>query len=392
MKRLLALILVCALLVGCTPKSDTQGDVPTVNPPSNELNITPEEMPQFSGLGDAALLAYMEDAVYTGLVDALGSDGYFVENVSAVYISKEYLEEIAYNSQENLYFGYTLSELNAQFADTRYVFTLGEDGKTMVKAFEGYDTSHDQMLRNVAIGAGVILLCVTVAVVVGGATSYISTMITTSAKSPADMGLSSELFGRVISGIVTGVQTKDFSAALEAAVLSDSEDVKWEAVAGTLLEAAVESDTLVGEVLDGLSVTEAAAVQQQSGYPLDVIKLFETMQQYGVCKDAGLFPEMVNGCLALIRQIDLNYVDENNKTNLQRMLEGLAPLDEEGVPYKLLRIGAKMNATLAILSQNEHAQAGLQQIFHAITDDGEGANGLSAMFWIKLATILAGTQ
>lgn len=56
----------------------------------------------------------------------LDSSDYFVENVQAVYISQEYLDELAFNSQENVYFGYTLSELNAQFQGEKYIFTLGE--------------------------------------------------------------------------------------------------------------------------------------------------------------------------------------------------------------------------------------------------------------------------
>ena len=44
---------------------------------------------------------------------------------------KEYLDELAFNSQENVYFGYTLSELNAQFQGEKYIFTLGENNETV---------------------------------------------------------------------------------------------------------------------------------------------------------------------------------------------------------------------------------------------------------------------
>ncbi|MCR5305366.1 MAG: hypothetical protein K6E36_02550 [Oscillospiraceae bacterium] len=42
------------------------------------------------------------------------------------------------NSQENVYFGYTLSELEQQFEGTKYVFTVNDEGQTTVKAFEAY--------------------------------------------------------------------------------------------------------------------------------------------------------------------------------------------------------------------------------------------------------------
>ena len=74
-----------------------------------------ESAPEFRRMGDAALLPYLENSLYEQLVSDLDSSDYFVENVQAVYISLEYLDELAFNSQENVYFGYTLSELNAQF-------------------------------------------------------------------------------------------------------------------------------------------------------------------------------------------------------------------------------------------------------------------------------------
>jgi hypothetical protein len=70
----------------------------------------------------------------------LDSEDYFVENVSAVYVSKEYLEELAFNSQSNIYFGCTLAELNELFQGSRYVFTLGEDGTTTVRELQEITT------------------------------------------------------------------------------------------------------------------------------------------------------------------------------------------------------------------------------------------------------------
>ena len=122
---------------------------------TNEANIS---LPEFTDLSDATLLRYVEDSVYADIVTALNSEDYFVENVNAIYISKEYLDELDYNSQENIYFGYTLSELNSYFEGTRYVFTLDENDETTVKKFESYDDTFDKVVKNVAVGSGVILL------------------------------------------------------------------------------------------------------------------------------------------------------------------------------------------------------------------------------------------
>ena len=115
--------------------------------------------PEFASLNDTQLQSYVEDALYSELVSSLDNDKYYVENVSAVYVSQEYIDELTYNSEPNVYFGYTLEEIDAQFQGTRYVFTLGEDGDTVVQPFEEYDNTYEQIIKNVAIGTGVILVC-----------------------------------------------------------------------------------------------------------------------------------------------------------------------------------------------------------------------------------------
>ena len=119
MKKILSFVLAFALLLGCAPLQGFAAEEKS-------------DIPDFQGLDDPALLRYVQDDVYDELVDSLDSDEYFVENVSAVYVSKEYLEELAFNSQSNIFFGYTLEELDEQFQGTRYVFTMAEDGGTGV--------------------------------------------------------------------------------------------------------------------------------------------------------------------------------------------------------------------------------------------------------------------
>ena len=79
------------------------------------------------------------------------------------------MDEITFNSQSNIFFGYTLEELDKAFQDTRYVFTLEEDGQTAVQELtELKDETFENVLKDVAIGTGVILLCVTVSALSGG--------------------------------------------------------------------------------------------------------------------------------------------------------------------------------------------------------------------------------
>lgn len=168
--------------------------------------VSRNHIPEFTGLDAPDLLRYVEDSVYADLISQLNSDDYFVENVSTVYYSKEYLEELSYNSQENIYFGYTLSELDEQFHGAKFVFDLGDNGQTVVHEFEEYDDTYDKVIKNVAIGTGVVLICVTVSVVSSGVGApAVSAIFAASAKTGTAFALSSGTISGVTVGVVKGI-------------------------------------------------------------------------------------------------------------------------------------------------------------------------------------------
>ena len=387
MKRLIAMILVCTLLTGCVPRrnSDSSQDIfsiPASTQPERPYSFTEEETPEFSGLDDATLLPYLEDRVYLELVTTLNNEGYFVENVSAIYISKEYLEEIAYNSQENIYFGYTLSELDSYFQGTRYVFTLGDDGQTIVTEFQKYDDTYDQILKNVAIGTGVILICVTVSIVTYGAGApAVSMIFASSAKTGTIMALSSGVFSGVSAGIVKGIETGDFDESMKAAALAGSEGFKWGAISGSIAEGAGEAIALKGATLNGLTLNEAALIQKESKLPLEFIKSFHSMDEYTALKEAGLTLSKVNGSMALTQNIDWDFIGdiEDGRTNAQRVIDGLAPLDPSGKPYELHHIGQMSDSPLAILTNSQHKSN--YSVLHANT--GSSASNIDRNLFAK---------
>lgn len=240
MTRLIALLMAFSLFLtacnsGIKNNEDSYKDnfEITENTADIDLDINPEN---FSDVSDVNLLQYVEDEVYSGLTGQLASEEYIVEKVDAIYISKEYLEEVAYNSQENIYFGYTLSELDAQYDGTRYVFTLGDDGQTTTKTFEKYDDTFEQVIKNVAIGTGVILVCATVSVASAGvgAPAAVSMIFATSAKTGAAFALSSGVISTAGSAIVTGIETKNVEETLKTAALAGSESFKWGAIVGVV--------------------------------------------------------------------------------------------------------------------------------------------------------------
>lgn len=222
--------------------SETQSDM--AEPEENTMasnDTIPEKELTFTGLNDPMLLQYIEDSVYSDLVNEFSSEDYIIENVKATYVSKEYLEEVFYNSQANIFFGYTLAELDAQFQGTKYVFTLGDNGETTVIPIEDYDDTYEKVLKDVAIGTGVILVCVTVSVVTGGAgIAPVSMVFAASAKTATTFAISGTLFGGVSAGVVDGIKTRNFDSALKAAALGGSKGFKWGAISGALVGGASE--------------------------------------------------------------------------------------------------------------------------------------------------------
>ncbi len=261
MKRVIALLLsVLMMLTGCTqqtvqnqsPEISIPVETETSSAPSTETEqLTEQDVPvfaedvepNFATLSDPSLLQYVEDNIYSDLVARFDSEDFIVESVNAVYVSEEYVEEVAYNSQSNLYFGYTLEELDAQFQGTRYIFSLGENGETVVEEFAGYDDTYDRIIKNVAIGTGVILVCVTVSVVSGGvgAPAAVSMIFASAAKTGTVYALSSGTISAVAAGTITGIQTGDFEEAKKAAALAGSESFKWGAITGVITGGATKA-------------------------------------------------------------------------------------------------------------------------------------------------------
>ena len=372
MKRLIAALLsVIMVLTGCSqPQSAVISEESTSDEPAEGIVLEDFE-PQYNSLDDEQLLAHIEDLVYRDTVEAINSDEYFVENVSAVYVSKEYLEEVAFNSESNIYFGYTLAELDEIFQGTRYVFTLNEDGTTTVQELQEIeDASAETILKNVAIGTGVILICVTVSVVSAGAGApAVSMIFAASATTAQTFAVSSAAFGGISAGIVRGIQTGDFHEAMDAAALGASEGFKWGAIGGAIIGGGSEAFLLKTATKSGLTMNEAALIQVDSNLPIDVISQMHSLDEYLVYKNAQLSPMMVNGRTALIQNIDLNYIsqlpDGSEVTNLVRMQRGYAPIETAtGKAYQLHHIGQRADGTLAVLTERQHqGNAAILNIF-----------------------------
>lgn len=364
MRRLLtALLCACLVLSGCatTPSSETQ----IVEPVSYHY---PDE---YASPADPEIAEGLEESVYASLREALNSEDFLIDEVEVAYVSQEYLDELQYNSQENVFFGYTLPEIRDYFEGVPYVFTV-ENGVTVVKPFEDYDDTWEQVAVNVATGTGVIAVCATVTVLAPavGAPTAVTAIFTFATGGAVSGAVVDAAISGVFTGITTGVQTGDIGQAIKAAALSASEDYKCGAIIGAAAAGAAEGVGLLkaskyakkaGEA--GLTMSEAAKVQLESGFSLKTIRNMRNMDEYEVYKSAGLkecivkTPEGTRRVLA--RDLDMKITDKDGRTNLQRMEKGLNPIDENGVTYDYHHVGQKNDGTLALLSKHEHRMSGL---------------------------------
>lgn len=364
MKRLLALLLCgCLALSGCTPSTSSDSEI--VEPVSYQF---PEE---YSTPSDPEVVEGLEESVYVSLRESLDSDDFLIDEVEVAYVSQEYLDELKYNSQENVFFGYTLSEIRDYFGDAPYVFTA-EGGQTVMKPFEDFDDTWEQVATNVATGTGVIVVCATVTVLaptVGAPATVMALFTFATGGAIAGAAIDATMSG-VFAGIATEVQTGEIDEAIKSAALSASEGYKTGAIIGAVTGASVEGIGLLraskyakkaGEA--GLTMNEAATVQLESKYSLQTIRNMRNMDEYEVYKNAGLkecvikTPEGTRRILS--REIDMKRIDENGLTNVQRMEKGLNPIDENGISYEYHHVGQKNDGTLALLSKSEHDAPGL---------------------------------
>jgi len=237
MKKLLLIILsICICLSGCNKKDnqnqENEGLVQLENKYSELLNSV-----DYGSYTTNEQAQYITDAIYSKLDQELPEDEYYIEQVQSIYLSKEYLEEVAYNSKTNVFFGYSLQDLAEQYNGDPYVFTVDDNGETITRPFNAKENIYNQVIKNVAIGSGVILteIVLVVATNKAGGFSKINIILTCSLVG----GVLGATIGAAVSGIVAGIvkysKTGDYDLALSDAMKYGSEGFKWGAIIGTVV-------------------------------------------------------------------------------------------------------------------------------------------------------------
>lgn len=393
MKRIFALFLCCALLSGCTapyaapPQTTapaaTQPETTVPTNPTTETSpvIQTEPEPEEITLDvlEPGALTTLEEQIYAELVLQLDSTDYFVDHVEVTYISNEYLEELEFNSQANIYFGYTLEQLNEFFEGKQFIFTLGEDGQTVVQELVQQENHFSEIVKNLAIGGGVILVSAVVICAIGPEAVTFSTVMGCA----VDLGTGPtvKFIGSVLRSVIANRNAENLGQLVQETALAGSENFKWGVLGGSLKKAAGTAFSLLSQPSNGLSAEECAQIQQESGLPLDFIKNFHSMEEYRVYRDAGLEGQKVDGQWAFTRDIDWDFLDDQGRTNAQRVREGLSPLDPWGESYELHHIGQRTDSPLAILTSREHED--FFSALHSNTGETEGEQPSQGSEWTQ---------
>ena len=361
-----------------------------------------DENVDFNSLDDPAFLQYIEDSVYASLEsEYAGSETvYQIDDVSATFVSREYLEETAYNSRANVFFGYTLAQIDEVFQGKKYIFTMSDGGETVVQEFlEIPNDTYNRVIKNVLIGTGVILICVTVTVLTAGAapavaaggtsvaalaaTGTVTTaakvhmIFTASAHAAASFATKGALFAGATAMVTRGLETGwDMDAMTESALVSSSEAFKWGAISGAVLGGGSEALHIHKAGKKVVSPREAEkAVHDQYGGREQVTYLNGEEVPYGT--PGGVRPDVVVGNEAIeVKCYDLSHAAnlyELRKTLTTEISQRVINLPEGMTQRIVLNVDGRGYSTQHVQSIVNWIKEFMQPIYPDIPVDVMGA-------------------
>lgn len=219
-------------------------------------NANSEDKPSYSeydafDVTSPASLDYIQFSVEDDLQEAF--PGYSVDYVECIYISEEYISEMYYNSLSNIYYGYDYDEIASYMQDTSWTFTVDDNGQTVVTEVAEPSNALRDMIKKVAIGTGVIVICVVLSCVTGGAAAPVACFFAGAAKGALVGAVSGAAVSGVIGGAIAGVQTKSWEGALNGAITSAVDGYMWGAISGALVGGFSSSACFAGDTLVKIS-------------------------------------------------------------------------------------------------------------------------------------------
>ena len=131
-----------------------------------------------------------------------------------------------------------------------------------------------------------------------------------------------------------------------------------------------EATEILAQAQEGLTDDEKARIKEETRWSDEIIDAISTMSEYEIYKNAGVIETEINGRECLIKEIDLDYVDEKTGlTNRELMERGRSPVDKKtGEKIELHHMGQKSNAPFAELAENSEHGNGNHSTLHPKTE------------------------
>lgn len=126
---------------------------------------------------------------------------------------------------------------------------------------------------------------------------------------------------------------------------------------------------ITGAALEGIKSTTIDLPKFAEGIKANFISSLEEADrklcEHKIYRDSDLKKEYINNRECYIREdIDYNQKDPFGRTNLERMKNGLSPINLDGEKVELHHKGQKMDAPLMELTTTEHRGQGNDTILH----------------------------
>ena len=145
------------------------------------------------------------------------------------------------------------------------------------------------------------------------------------------------------------------------------EDIRNQMKNGISLEGGGKSGNL-----EGLSNLEKKKIKLETSWSNENIAAIDSMLEYEIYKKARLQEAEINGRKCLIREdIDWEQKDGMERTNRERVQQGLSPCNKDGKVIELHHIGQHADSPLAELTQEEHRGKENYHILHHKSGESE---------------------
>ena len=106
-------------------------------------------------------------------------------------------------------------------------------------------------------------------------------------------------------------------------------------------------------------------IKEETGWSDEIVDSIRNEGEYGVYKNADLKEGTVNGKQCLQREIDPSFKDDFERTNMERMQNGLSPYDaKSGEKLELHHMGQKADSPFAELRENIDHGDGNHHVLH----------------------------